>query len=105
MSELTSLQKNFPAVCALKMNEPMSRHTSFRIGGPAEIMAFPKNENELSAILQAAAKRGVKPAVLGAGTNVQEKADPDHCVCCFGAADGTSGGRSDLGKQCPESDG
>ena len=70
MSELTSLQKNFPAVCALKMNEPMSRHTSFRIGGPAEIMAFPKNENELSAILQAAAKRGVKPAVLGAGTNV-----------------------------------
>ena len=42
MRELTSLQKKFTALCALKYNEPLSRHTSFRIGGEAEIMAFSK---------------------------------------------------------------
>lgn len=70
MSELTSLQKNFPAVCELKYQEPMSRHTSFRIGGPAEIMAFPKDKEEMAAVLKASAELGVIPAVLGAGTNV-----------------------------------
>lgn len=70
MSELTSLQKNFPAVCELKYQEPMSRHTSFRIGGPAEIMAFPKDKEEMAAALKASAELSVIPAVLGAGTNV-----------------------------------
>lgn len=70
MSELTSLQKNFPAVCELKYQEPLSRHTSFRIGGPAEIMAFPKDKEEMAAVLKASAELGVIPAVLGAGTNV-----------------------------------
>ncbi|MBP3304872.1 MAG: UDP-N-acetylmuramate dehydrogenase [Oscillospiraceae bacterium] len=70
MSELTSLQKNFPAVCELKYQEPMSRHTSFRIGGAAEVMAFPKDKEEMAAVLKASAELGVVPAVLGAGTNV-----------------------------------
>ncbi len=70
MRELTSLQKNLPAVCELKYNEPMSNHTSFRIGGEAEVMAFPKNSEELSAVFNAAADLGVTPRILGAGTNV-----------------------------------
>ena len=70
MKELTPLQKQLRAVCELKYNEPMSRHTSFRIGGPAEIMAFPKNKSELSAVLMAAAECSVKPVILGAGTNI-----------------------------------
>ena len=51
-------------------DEPMSRHTSFRIGGNAEIMAFPKNCAELSEILQLSKKMCVKHVILGAGTNV-----------------------------------
>ena len=70
MSELTSLQKRLSAVCELKYNEPMSAHTSFRIGGAAEIMAFPKNTDELAEILKASNDLGVKPRILGAGTNV-----------------------------------
>jgi len=70
MRDLTSLQKNLPAVCELKYYEPMSNHTSFRIGGEAEVMAFPKSDEELSAILKAAADLGVSPKILGAGTNV-----------------------------------
>lgn len=70
MTELTVLQQNFPKICTLKYNEPMCDHTSFRIGGGAEIMAFPKNRQELSALLRSAQDAGVKPAILGAGTNV-----------------------------------
>ena len=51
-------------------DEPMSRHTSFRIGGPAAIMAFPKTTEELKQLLQGAAAAGVQPYILGAGTNV-----------------------------------
>lgn len=70
MMELTKFQKTFPAVCELRYNEPMSSHTSFRIGGGAEIMAFPKSREELQALLKASALLDCKPAILGAGTNV-----------------------------------
>ena len=53
-----------------KLNEPMSKHTSFRIGGPAEVMAFPKNAEELAGLLKTSALLDIKPAILGAGTNV-----------------------------------
>ena len=54
----------------LRFYEPLSKHTSFRIGGPAEIMAFPGNERELGEILQLSQQLGIKPVILGAGTNV-----------------------------------
>jgi UDP-N-acetylmuramate dehydrogenase len=70
MRELTSLQKQLSSACELKYFEPMSSHTSFRIGGEAEVMAFPKNTVELADILEQAAALGVNPRILGAGTNV-----------------------------------
>ena len=54
----------------LRFEEPMAKHTSFRIGGPAEVMAFPKTAEELSEILKKSALLDCKPAILGAGTNV-----------------------------------
>ena len=54
----------------LVCDEPMSRHTSFRIGGPAARMAFPVNA-EQTVLLQALAEEcGVKPLVIGNGTNL-----------------------------------
>ena len=73
MTEFTVLQQRLhganPA-CMLKYNEPMSRHTSFRIGGNAEVMAFPKTAGELAELLKLCAELGVTPRILGAGTNV-----------------------------------
>ena len=60
---------NLPQI-ALRFDEPMSKHTSFRIGGPAEAMAFPGNAEELSEILKVSGKLDIKPVILGAGTNV-----------------------------------
>ena len=39
---------------------PMSRHTSFRIGGPAEVMAFPSSLAELQALLRLSAQEGIQ---------------------------------------------
>lgn len=51
-------------------NELMSKHTSFRIGGPAAIMAFPKSGEELSNLLKQSGLMDIKTVILGAGTNV-----------------------------------
>ena len=50
--------------------EPLSKHTSFRIGGPAELMVFPRDPQQLAMILREAGRLGIKPKILGAGTNV-----------------------------------
>ena len=73
MTELTVFQRgfanSFPEL-ELRYNEPMAKHTSFRIGGPAEVMAFPKNREELAALLKTSALLDCKCAILGAGTNI-----------------------------------
>lgn len=73
MSELTDFQQKmrdlFPKM-SICLEEPLSKHTSFRIGGPAEAMAFPKNKEELAEILNKSSLWDTKPVILGAGTNV-----------------------------------
>ncbi len=50
--------------------EPMGRHTSFRIGGPARRMAFPERGEQLVLLLDMAARCGARPLVMGNGTNL-----------------------------------
>ena len=73
MTELTAVQlnfgRNFPNI-KMAFDEPMARHTSFRIGGNAEVMAFPENGEDLSALLRYCDAESVPFAILGAGTNV-----------------------------------
>ena len=71
--ELTDFQKKLVTLLPeidLVMEEPMSKHTSFRIGGPVEVMAFPKNADELRKLLKTSALLNITPAILGAGTNI-----------------------------------
>ena len=49
---------------------PLQRHTSFRIGGPARRMAFPNSREQLVILLGLAQECGVKPFILGKGTNL-----------------------------------
>lgn len=50
--------------------ELLAKHNSFRIGGPAELMVFPRTREELAAILLLAKELEIAPRILGAGTNV-----------------------------------
>ena len=54
----------------IRHNEPMSRHTSLGIGGPAEAMAFPADTAGLSGLLYEAHVNGVPVFLLGNGTNL-----------------------------------
>ena len=93
MTEFTAFQRKIADLLTnieLRFNEPMSNHTSFRIGGPAEVMAFPKTAAELSAVLKTSALLDTKPAILGAGTNVlaPDEGIPGLVICLKDALNG-----------------
>lgn len=48
----------------------LQKHTSFRIGGPARRMAFPRTAEELVQTMDVARNCGAEPFVLGKGTNL-----------------------------------
>lgn len=50
-------------------DEPLSRYTSFRIGGPADCMLFPKDVEDLKAVLRLASKEKIPYVILGGGNN------------------------------------
>ena len=73
MTKMTDFQQKIAAFVPeiqLSFDEPMSKHTSFRIGGNVEVMAFPRNREELAKLLKTSALLDCKCAILGAGTNI-----------------------------------
>lgn len=50
--------------------EPLSRHTSLRIGGPAEFLAFPQNIAELQNLLKLTYQHNIPLFIIGQGTNL-----------------------------------
>ena len=101
MIELTEFQRKLAQMLPeteLRFDEPLSRHTSFRIGGPAEAMAFPKTREELGNVLKVSALLDCKSAILGAGTNVLAPDDglPGLTIClkdCLGGMERVDGER------------
>ncbi|HEY2329286.1 MAG TPA: UDP-N-acetylmuramate dehydrogenase [Verrucomicrobiae bacterium] len=54
----------------IRRGEPMARHTTLRVGGPADFYVEPANENDLAAILKFCGERGIKFFILGRGSNL-----------------------------------
>ncbi|RJX29033.1 MAG: UDP-N-acetylmuramate dehydrogenase [Dethiobacter sp.] len=54
-------------------DEPMSLHTSLKIGGPADFLVFPQNRDELCRVLELAGEHNIPLFVLGQGTNLLVK--------------------------------
>ncbi|MDY6084738.1 MAG: UDP-N-acetylmuramate dehydrogenase [Dialister sp.] len=54
----------------IRENEPMSRHTTFGIGGPADLFLMPSTPEELQLSLKAAKKAGISVFVVGGGANL-----------------------------------
>lgn len=51
-------------------NEPMSRHTTFRIGGPAEVFLMPESYEQIRSALALCREEGLPYFVLGNGSNL-----------------------------------
>ena len=86
MTDMTVFQQKITALLPqidLRLSEPLSKHTSFRIGGPAEVIAFPKSREELSTLLKTSTLLDTKPVILGAGTNVlaPDEGVPGLVIC------------------------
>ncbi|MDN5346816.1 MAG: UDP-N-acetylmuramate dehydrogenase [Clostridia bacterium] len=54
-------------VCAL---EPLAKHTTLRVGGPADIFAEPADCHEVRACLDFADRKGLPAYILGNGSNI-----------------------------------
>jgi len=63
-----TIKKNTLAEVAI--NEPLSKHTTYGIGGPAEIMVFPENKTDLIQIIRTARKMNQPVSILGSGSNI-----------------------------------
>lgn len=48
----------------------MRLHTSFRVGGPAEVLVMPRDENETALVLREVRRAGIPFIVIGKGTNL-----------------------------------
>ena len=51
-------------------NAPMSRYTTFRVGGPADVLFLPASMEELRTALAAAKAEGVPVCLIGNGSNL-----------------------------------
>lgn len=50
--------------------EPMDKHTTFKIGGPADFFVTPKDTSEVCEIVELCRQKGVEYTILGNGSNV-----------------------------------
>lgn len=53
----------------VQFDAPMARHTSLRIGGPADAFVTPADRGELRAVLAVCREHGLRHTVVGAGFN------------------------------------
>jgi UDP-N-acetylmuramate dehydrogenase len=65
-SLISELRKFAP----VKLNEPMARHTTFGVGGPADVYIAAKNEEQLRSVFAAARGRGAEVFIFGSGSNI-----------------------------------
>lgn len=54
----------------IRENEPLSKHSTFRIGGNAKIAVFPKNTNEFISVLKSLKSCNYKYKIIGNGSNI-----------------------------------
>ena len=66
-------------------HEPMSRHTTFKIGGEARLMVFPHSAEEVSFVVQKCRECGVRCLTVGNGSNLLVADEGiDACVMLLG---------------------
>lgn len=68
--DIAELLRHIPGSGAITIDEPMSRHTSFGIGGPADVFVRPIDRSGLVSVLKVCAENGVPALVMGNGTNL-----------------------------------
>jgi len=61
----------------IKVDEPMKNHTSFKVGGPADILVTPEDIEQIQAVIKICIENGVKYYLIGNGSNLL------YGFCCY----------------------
>lgn len=70
MNPIIEMLSGFSQPHQVLENEPMSRHTTFRVGGPADALFLPESPEQVERALAAARAAGVPAIVIGNGSNL-----------------------------------
>lgn len=76
MNNRNELVARLQAACPgalILTDEPMNRHTTFRVGGPADVLIQPSSAEEVASALKTAKEMGVPTFVMGNGSNLLVK--------------------------------
>ncbi len=60
-------------ICGIKLNEPMKKHTTFRVGGSADYFYEPKTYEDIKNALNMAKKENIPVTIIGNGSNLLVK--------------------------------
>ena len=64
------MNQNKKVLSMMRFGEPMARHTTFRIGGPADIWAQPRGLEFLNEVVDLCRHEGISTTVVGNGSNL-----------------------------------
>jgi UDP-N-acetylenolpyruvoylglucosamine reductase len=67
---LEDLARRLSAVTLIRRNEPLARHTTLRVGGPADVYVEPASEADLCEVVKFCGQTGRPFFVLGRGSNL-----------------------------------
>lgn len=67
---MNDLFSTISGVAEVRLNEPLSSHTTFQIGGPCDVMVFPETAEALADIIRVCSEEDLMYFVLGKGSNV-----------------------------------
>jgi UDP-N-acetylmuramate dehydrogenase len=70
MKKQTNIYSALVSKFNLLTDEPLKRHTSFKIGGPADLFAQPENAEQLKQLIMAAREHNIPVTLFGGGTNL-----------------------------------
>ena len=65
---LAFLEETLPG--KYQINAPMDRYTTFRVGGPADLLAVPETQEEVCSLLREVHRQNVPLTVIGNGSNL-----------------------------------
>jgi len=70
MIETVISQINNKTASLCLMNESLKKHTTYGIGGPADLMIFPKSKQDLIKVIEIINENKIQLTILGSGSNV-----------------------------------
>jgi UDP-N-acetylmuramate dehydrogenase len=70
VENVRELSRKIKVGAPLVFDEPLEKHTSFRIGGPADAYAVPRTADEIRELTSLSAEAGIPCFILGGGSNI-----------------------------------